>query len=144
MKSRFPWSIPLLYFSRVFFGLSRCCFPESRPVYWHLRFCQWALDERFTLALAISQFISRHGPTLPKSIFPRDGGSTHSIPWTKHVLLVFKDPHGLIWQMIFTMQKWFVIFNFWIHDRQSLAVLPLGEGNASSRLWFHAFCIRLQ
>jgi len=57
----------LLYCSRVFFESSRCCFQASRPVYPRLQMSQRALDERFTLPLAISQIISRHTPTSPNS-----------------------------------------------------------------------------
>ena len=118
MKSRFPWNMALLYCSRVFFESSRCCFQASRPVYPRLQMSQRALDERFTLPLAISQIISRHTPTSPNSISPRDDDSTRSIRLMKRVVLVFKDPHGLIWPMIVTMQKWFTIFNLLIRDRQ--------------------------
>ena len=34
----------------------------------------------------------------------------------KRVVLVFNDPHGIIWPMIVTMQKWFTIFNLLIQD----------------------------
>jgi len=144
MKLRFPWNMALLYCSRVFFESSRCCFQLSRPVYPPLRMSQWALDERFTLSLAISQIISRHTSTLSNSISPHDDDCTCSIRSMKHVLLVFKDPHGWIWRIIVTMQKWFTIFNLLIQDHQYLAIQLSQEGYASLRLWFHAFEIRLQ
>ena len=144
MKLRFPWNMALLYYSRVFFELLQCCFQVSQPVYPLLRMWQRALDERFTLPLAISQIISRHTTTLPNLICPHNDDSTCSICLMKHVVLVFKDPHGLIWPMIVTMQKWFTIFTLLIQDHQYLAILALWEGYASSRLWFHAFEIRLQ
>ena len=118
MKSRFPWNMALLECSRVFFGLPRCCFQASRPVYPRLRMWQSALDERFTLPLEISQIISQHTLTSPNSISPRDDDSIHSIHLMKSVVLVFKDPHGSIWPMIVTMQKWFTIFKLLKWDRQ--------------------------
>jgi len=118
MKSRFPWNMALLDCSRVFVESSQCCFQASWPVYPRLRMWQQALDELFTLPLAISQMISRHTPTSPNSISPRDDDSTRSIRLMKRVVLVFKDPHGLIWPMIVTMQKWFMIFNLLIQDLQ--------------------------
>jgi len=122
MKSRFPWNMALLFCSRVFFESSRCCFQASRPVYQPLRMWQRALDERFTLPFALSQTISWHTPTSPNSISPRDDDSTRSIHLVKHVVFVFKDPHGLIWPTIVTMQKWFTRFNLLIRDHQQLAV----------------------
>jgi len=81
---------------------------------------------------------------VPNLICLRDSDSTRSIRLMKHVGLVFKDPHGLIWPMIVTMQKWFTIFNLLIKDHSAHEVQVLGEGYASSRLWFHTFVIRLQ
>jgi len=118
MKSRFPWNMALLYCSRVFFESSRCCFQVSWPVCPRLRMWQRALDEWFTLPLAIWLIISRQTPTSPNSISPCDDGSTRSIHLMKRVVLVFQDPHGLIWPMIVTMQKWFTIFNLLIQDHQ--------------------------
>jgi hypothetical protein len=86
----------LLSCSRVFFESSPCCFQASRPVYPRLRMWERALDERFTLPFAISKVISRHTPTSPNLISPRDDDNTHSIRLMKRVVLVFKDPHGVI------------------------------------------------
>jgi hypothetical protein len=122
MKSRFPWNMPFLYCSRVFFESSRCCFHASRPVYPRLWVWQWALDERFIIPLAISHLNSQHTPRLPNSISSRNDDSTHSLRLMKHVVLDFKDPHGLIRTMIVTMQKWFTIFNLLILDREWLAI----------------------
>jgi len=143
IKLRFPWNMALLYCCRVFFESSRCCLQASQPVYPLLRMWHQALDEWFTLPLAISHIISQHTPRLPNSISPHDDDSTHSIRLMKHVVLVFKDTYDLIWPMIVTIQKWFTIFNLLIQDRQSLPVQLSWEGYASSRLWLHAFEIRL-
>ena len=144
MKLRFPWNTALLYCSRVLFESSRYWFQASQPVYSLLRMWQWTLDKRFRLPLAMTQIISRHTPTSPNSICPRDDDSTPSIHLMKCVVIAFKDPHGLIWWIIVTMQKWFTIFNLLIQDRQYLVVQPLREGYASLPLWFHTFEIRLQ
>jgi len=71
-------------------------FQTSRPVYPRLRMSQRTLDERFTLPLALSKSISQRTPTSHNSISPRDDDSTRSIRLMKRVVLVFKDPHGLI------------------------------------------------
>jgi len=144
MELRFPWNMALLYSSRVFFQLSWCCFQALWPGYQLMQLWQRAIDERFTLPLAISQIISRHTAMSLSLICPRDYDSTRSIHIMKHVVLVLKDPDGLIWPMIVTMQKWFMIFNLLTQDHQYLAVQLLWEGYALSRLWFHAFEIRLQ
>jgi len=34
-----------------------------------------------------------------------------------HVVLLFNDPHGLVWWMILTMQEWFAIVDLFIQDR---------------------------
>jgi len=128
MKSKFPWNMALLYCSRVLFQSSRCCFQASQPVYPLLRMWQWRLDERFTLRLATLQIISRQTPTLPYLISPRDDDSTRSIHLKMRVVLAFKDPHGLIWPMIVTRQKWFTIFNLLIQDPLYLAVQLSREG----------------
>jgi len=112
----------LLYCSRVFFESSQCCFQASRPVYASLQMWPRALDERFKLPLPLSQIISWYTPRSPNSISPRDDDGTSSIRSKKCVVLVFKDPHGLIWPMTVTMQKWFMIFNLLIRDRQYLVV----------------------
>jgi len=144
MKSRFPWNVALHYCSTVFFESSRGWFQASQPVYTLLQMWQWALDERFTLPLAISQIGSRLTPMSPNWIYPRDDDRTRSICSIKRVVLVFKDPHGLIFPMIVTMQQWFTIFNLLIQECQYFAVHPSGEGYASSRLWFHGFEITHQ
>jgi len=144
MKLRFPWNIALHHCSRVIIESTRCCFQMWRPVYPLLRMWQLALDKRLTLPPVLSQIVSWHTPTSPNSICPRDDDSTRSIHLMKRVVLVFKDSHGLMWPMIVTMQKWFTIFNWLIQDRLYLAVQPSWEGYASSRLWFHAFGMRLQ
>jgi len=114
MKSRFPWNIAILYCSRVFFELSRCCFQVSQSVYPLLRMWQRALDIPFTLSLVISQFISRHTPTLPNTLCPHLDDSTRSVRLMMRVVHLLKAPPGLIWPMIVTMQKWFTIFDVWI------------------------------
>jgi len=134
----------LLYYPSMFFESSQCCFQVSQPVYPLLRMWQRALDEMFTLHVAISQIISQHTPTSPNSIRPRYNHSTSSIHSMKRVVVVFNDPHGLIWPMIVTMQKWFMILNLLWQDHQYLTFELSREGCASSRLWFHAFDIRLQ
>jgi len=144
MKSRFPWNMVLLHCSRVFFESSGCCDQASRPVYPLLRMWQPALDEWFTLPLVISHTLSQHTLTLPNSISPHDDGSTRSIRLINDVVPVLKDLHGLFRPMIVTMHKWFTIFNLLIQDCQYLEVQLAQEGYASSRLWFHAFGIRLQ
>jgi len=65
MKSRFPWNMALLDCSKLFFESSWCCFQASQTVYPLLQMWQRALDEQFTLPLAISQIISRYTSTLP-------------------------------------------------------------------------------
>ena len=144
MISWFPWNIALHYCSRVWFGSLQCCLQASRPVYPLLWMWQWALDEWFTLCLAVSPIISQHTPMLPNSICPHADDGTHSLCFMQRVVLVLKDPHGLIWPMIVTMQKWFTIFNLLIQDCQYHAVQMSWEGNASSQLWFDAFENRLQ
>ena len=91
IKSRFPWNMALLYCSGVSFESSRCCLQASRPVYPLLGMWQWALDEWFTLPLAISQIFSWHTPTSHNSIGTRDDDSTRSIRSMKRVVLVFED-----------------------------------------------------
>ena len=144
MKSRFPCNMALLYCCWVCFESSWCCFQVSRLVYPMLGMWPRALDERFTLPLAISQIISRHTPTSPNSISPHDDDSTHCIHLPTRLVVVFKDPHGLVWPMIVTMQKWFTIFNVLIQVHQYLAVQLSREGYASLWLWFLPFVIRLQ
>jgi hypothetical protein len=122
MKSRFPWNIALLYCSRLFFELSQCCFQASRPVYPRLPMWQWALDKWSTLPFAISEIISRHTPTSPNSITPRDVQNARSIRLMKRVVLVSQARHGLIWPVIVTRLKWFMIFNLLIKHHQKLAV----------------------
>jgi hypothetical protein len=122
MKLRFPWNMALLYWSRVCFESSRCCFEWLRPVFPHIWMWQPALDKRLILPLAISQIISPQTPRSLNSISPRDDDSTRTIRSMKCVVLVFEDPHGLIWPMIFTMQTWFKIDNLLIQDRRSFAV----------------------
>jgi len=94
MKSRFPWNMALLDCPTVFFESSRYCSQGLRLVYPLLRMWQRALDKRFPLPLGKSQFISRHTPTLPNLISPRNDDSSHSICLLKCVVLVFKDTHG--------------------------------------------------
>jgi len=144
MQSRCPWNVALLQCSRVFIESSRGCVQASWPVYPRSRMWQSALHKQFTLPLAISQIISPHTPTLPNSISPRDNDSTGSIRLMKHLVLLFKNPHGLIWPTIVTIQKWFTIYNLLIQDRQYLPVQLLQVGYLSSQLRFHAFEIRLQ
>jgi len=144
MKSRFPCNMALLYCSWVCFEWSWCCFHVSRLVNPMLRMWPRALDEQFTLRLAISQIISLHTPTSANSISTHDDNSSRCIHSTMRSVFVFKDPHGLVWPMIVTMQKWFTIFNVLIQDRQYLAVQLSREGYASLRLWFLPFVIRLQ
>jgi len=144
MKSRFPWYMALLYCSTVFIESSQCGFQAQRPVYPLLRMWQRALGEWSILSFDISQIISQHTPTLPYSICPRDDESTCTIRLMKHVVLVFKDPQGVILPMMVTMQKWFTISKLLIEAHQRLTVQPSGEGYATLRLWFHTFGIRLQ
>jgi len=144
MKSRFLWNMAVLYCSRVFFKLSQCCFKVSQPVYPLLRMWQQALDEWFTLPLAISQIIFWYTPISPNLICRHNDDSTSSIHLMKCVVLIFKDQYGLIWPTIVTMQKWFTIVYFGIQDHQYLAVQPSWEGYAASQLWYHVFEIRLQ
>jgi len=82
-----------------------------------LQMWQWALDELFTLALAVLQIISPHTSMLPYLICPHNDDSTPSIHLMMRVVLDFKDHHGLIWPMIVIMQKWFTIFDLLIQDR---------------------------
>jgi len=77
---------------------------------------QRALNEWFTLLLAISHIISRHTPTLASMICPCDDDSTRSVHLMKRVVLVLNDPPGSIWPMIVTMQKWFTVLNLLIHN----------------------------
>jgi len=144
MKLRFPWNMALVQCSWVFFELSRCCFQEPQPVYPPLRRWQRAHDERFTLSSAISQIISRHSPTSPNLICLREDYSTRSIHLIKGVSLIFEDPYCIIWQMIVTMQKWFMIFISLIQDCQYFAVQLSREGYASSRFWTHTSELRNQ
>jgi len=144
MKSRFPWNMALHCYSRVFFESSQWAFQVSRPVYPLLRMWQQALDEQFTLPLAIIEIIAQDPPTSPNSICPRNDDSNRSIRLINHVVLVFKDLHGLIWPIIVIMQRWFTLLNLLIHDGPYLALPRSWEGYASLRLWFHAFEIRLQ
>ena len=144
MKLGFAWYMALLDCSRVFFELSQCCLQASRPVYPLLWMSQWALEEWFTLPLAISQIISSHTPISPDLICPCDDDSTRSIHSMKGVVHVVQDPHGSIWPTIVTMQQWFTRLKLLIHDHQFLVVQLSREGYASSRLWFHAFEIWLQ
>jgi len=118
MKSRFAWNMALHYCSTVFFESSWCCFQVSWLVYTLLRIWQQALDEQFTLRLEMNQSISRHTPISPNSMSPHDYDSTHSIQSIMRVLIVSKDPHGSIWPIIVTTQKWFMIFNLLIDDRE--------------------------
>jgi len=134
----------LLNCSRVFFELRRCWIQLSWQVYPRLGMWQRALEERFTCPLPVSKIISRHTPTWPNCVCPRHDDSTRFIHLMKHVVLLFKDPHGIIGPMIVTMQKWFTIFNLLIQVCQYFAVQLLREGYASSRLWFHTFQISLQ
>jgi len=102
----------LLDCSRVFFESSLWCFQVSWAVYPLLQMCQQVLDERLMLPLPISPIISQHTPTSSNSICPCDDDSTRSIHSMKCVVLVFTDPHGLIWPMTANMQKWFTIFKY--------------------------------
>jgi len=117
MKSRFPRNMALHWHSRVLFELLRCWCQASWPVYPLLRMCQRALEDKFTLPVAISQSITRRTPTLPSSIYSCDDESACSIHLIEHVVLAIKKPHGLIWPMIGTMQKWFNIVNLFIQGR---------------------------
>jgi len=107
----------LIQCSPVCFESSQCCFQVARPVYPLLRMWQRALDKWFTLPLAITQMIARQTPTSPNSICSHDDDSTRSICSMKSVVRVVKDPHGLIWPMVVTLQKWFTIFNMLIQNR---------------------------
>jgi len=142
MKSRFHWNMAFLYCSEVFFESSRCSFQSRQPVYQLLRMWQWALDEWFTLPFEITRMVSWHTPTSPNLISLRDDDSSRSISLMKRVVLLLKDPPGLIWQMIVAMQKWFTRFNLFIQDFQYLAVQLSREGYASSQSWFHRLQIR--
>jgi len=144
MKSRLPWNMTLLIFSRMFFESLQSCFQAAQPVYPLLRVRQEALDEQFTLSLLISQIISRQTLTSPNSICPRNDDSTRSIRVMKHVVRVMKEPHCWMWPMIVIVQKWFMVISLLIQDGQYLAVERSQEGYASWRLWFHQFDIRLQ
>jgi len=77
---------------------------------------QWSLDEWFKIPFASSQSIPQHTPKSHNSICPHDADSAHFACSMKRVVLVFQDPHGLIWAMIFTMQKWFTISNLLIQN----------------------------
>jgi len=110
VKSRFPRSISLLYCSRLFFELLRYWFEASWPGHQLLPMWEWSLDEQFTILLPISQFISLHTCCSPNLIPFCIDNSTDSIHFIKPVVYVFKDPHGLIWPMILTMQMWFMMF----------------------------------
>jgi len=116
MKSRFPGNMALLNYSGVFFEWSWWCFQVSRPVYPLLRMWQSALDEWFTLPLAISRIISRYTPTSPNWICPCNGHSTRSIRWMERVVVFFKDPRCVIRPKIVTLRKWFTICNSSIQD----------------------------
>jgi len=78
-----------------FFHLSRCCFPDSRPVWPLLQTWQQALDEWFTLPLTILQIIYRNTPMLPNWIRPSDDDCTRSIWLMKHLVLIVKVPSWL-------------------------------------------------
>jgi len=116
MKLRFPWNMALLNLSRLFFELSRCCVQVSQPMYPLLGMWQWPLDERITLALTISQVISWETLASPNSMCLGNDDSTPSVTSMKRLVYIFKDPHCLIWPMILTMQKWFMILNLLILD----------------------------
>jgi len=141
MKSRIPWKIALLWLSREFFTWSQCSIHVSWPVHPLWRMWQWALDKWFTLPLTISQIISQHTPLSLDSICPRNDDGTHSVRLMKHVVLVFQDPHGSIWPMIVTMQKWFMISNLLIQNRSELDVCSIVAGGwfiiaiMISRIW---------
>jgi len=154
MKSRFPWNVESLNCARVFFESLRCCFQTSEPAYPPLWMWQHALDEQFAIPLAISQIICWHNPTSPNSICYRNYDSTRSIRFMHCVGVVFKDPDGVIWTMIMTLQKWFTIFDLLIQDHTTLQfnrrgrvmhhrmlasvamVLAMGPGNPPAvRVW---------
>jgi len=144
MKSMFPWNISLVNCSRVFFELLWCFLEASHPVYWMLRTWQWALDEWFPISLVKSQMISAHTPTLAYLIWACGVVSTLSICSMKHVVLVCRDRHGLIWPMIGTMQKWFTIFDSLEIEGMYVGVQLARKGYVSSRLRFHTFETRPQ
>ena len=116
MNSRIPSNTALLQHSWVFIEWSQYCLQASRPVYPLFWMWQKAHDEHFTVSLAISQSVSCHTPTSLNWISPRIDNSTRSIRFMLHVVLSLKDCDGLIWPMIVTMQKWFIIFTLLIQD----------------------------
>jgi len=128
MKLRFPWNMALLWCSWVFFELSLCFFPLSWPVYPLVLMWLRALDEWFTIHLAISQIISSHTPTLPNSIDPRDDDSTHSVRVVKPVVCEFDDSSWLnltndsyhaevVHDITIVDERWFSSVQFNSHGR---------------------------
>jgi hypothetical protein len=144
MKLGFPWNMALCCCSRVEFELSQCWFQGTRPVHPLLRIWQQALEERFTIPLAVSQIISWHTPAAPNLIYPCDHDTTCSIHLMTCEVLECTDPYGLIWPMILTMQMLFMTFNWLIQNSPYQPIQPAHKGYTSSRLWCHAFEIRLQ
>jgi len=88
MKLRFPSNTALLDWSAVFLELPWYRFQGSRPEYPPLDMWQSALDEKFTLTLAILQSPSQHSTRPPNSICPRDDDSTSSIYVRKYAVIV--------------------------------------------------------
>ena len=98
----------------MFFELLRCCFRASWLLYQPLQMWHRAIDEQFTVPLAISRIVSQHTPISADLISPHNDDCTRSVCKMKFVVLVFKDPHCFSWPMIVSMQKWFTIFNLLI------------------------------
>jgi len=117
IKSRIPRNVALLQPSRVFVGLLQWYYQVSPIGYPLLRLRQWALEQWFTFPLGLSTILSLHTTTSPNLICPGYDDSTRSVRLMKYVVVVFKDPHGWIWPMIVTMQKWLRICNLLIQDR---------------------------
>jgi len=79
-------------------------------------FCE-CVNEHLTNGLHIlsqNDKSSQRTPSSPSWNCPRDDSSTCSLRVIKSLVLVFKYPHGWIWPMIVTMQKWFKIFTLLI------------------------------
>jgi hypothetical protein len=135
MKSRFPWNMTLLYCPRVYFEPLGCSFQASWPRYPRLRMWQRALDERLTLPLAMSQIISRHTPSSLNSTSPRHDDSTRSIRLMNRVVLIFKDPHGLIWPMIVPCRSGSQYLICWYAILSSLQVITRGLCIVAIMIW---------